>query len=91
MSHKGRKNLVIGIVVAALLCVSLTVFAQQVSAKRHPNLAAAQDFVLQAIGKIDDAQKANNYDMKGHAEKAKQLMKEAMAEIQQAEQAADAK
>lgn len=44
---KGRvlRNLIIGILAIALLSIGGMVFAQQVSGERHPNLAAAQDFI----------------------------------------------
>jgi len=90
MKREALRRLVIGVVVVALLGVTVAVFAQQVSPKRHPNLAAAQDFVTQAIAKITDAQQANKYDMKGHAEKAKALLDQAYNEIWLAAQAANA-
>jgi len=84
------KSLIIAVVVVGLLFVGVSVFSQQVSAERHPNLAAAQDFIQQAIGKITDAQKANKYDMKGHAARAKELLEQAYHEIWLAAQAANA-
>ena len=55
----------------------------------HPNLVAAQRFVQQAIDKVTDAQKANNFDMRGHAARAKELMRQAIDEISLAEQSAN--
>jgi len=55
----------------------------------HPNLVAAQQYVQQAIDKVTAAQKANNYDMQGHAAKAKRLMEQAIQEIQLAGEAAN--
>jgi ABC-type transporter MlaC component len=55
----------------------------------HPNLAAAQQYVQQAIDKVTAAQSANNYDMQGHAAKAKSLMEQAIQEIQLAGRAAN--
>ena len=60
------------------------------SVPRHPNLVAAQQFAEQAIEKITEAQQANNYDMKGHAARAKALLEQAIEEIRLAEQAANA-
>ncbi len=54
----------------------------------HPNLADAERFVQQAIDKVSDAQKANNFDMRGHAARARQLMQQAIEEIRLAGQAA---
>jgi hypothetical protein len=55
--------------------------ALNVSSERHPNLAAAQRFLLQAYDKIVVAQKANEWDLGGHAQKAKVLIDQADAEI----------
>ena len=56
----------------------------------HPNLKAAHEAVKQAINKITAAQKANEYDMEGHAAKAKDLLEQAEKEIAQAGTAATA-
>jgi hypothetical protein len=90
MKRGVLRNLIIGVIAIGLLFVGVSVFSQQVSSERHPNLAAAQDFIQRAIDKITDAQKANNYDMKGHAAKAKQLLDEAYHEVWLAAQAANA-
>lgn len=77
---------IIGIVLTlALLCTGL-IFAQKkpaqnVSGKRHPNLAAAQRLSAQAYQRVVDAQNANEWDLAGHAQKAKQLLDEANAEL----------
>jgi len=62
---------------------------ENVSPKRHPNLAAAQRLVEQAFNKISEAQRANEWDLGGHAEKAKKLLDEANAELKQAAQTAN--
>jgi len=90
MKRFVSRGLTIGIVLIALFSVGVYAFSQEVSAERHPNLAAAQAFIHNAIDKITDAQKANKYDMKGHAAKAKQLLEEASREIWLAAQAANA-
>jgi len=56
--------------------------------KGHPNLAAAQKLALQAFDKLEAAQKANEYDLGGHAARAKDLLKQANAEIKLAAEAA---
>jgi len=56
------RNLIIGVISIGLLFVGVSVFSQQVSMDRHPNLAAAQDFIQKAIDKITEAQKDNKYD-----------------------------
>ncbi len=55
--------------------------ARNVSGKTHPNLAAAQRLTAQAYEKIEDAQQANEWDLGGHAQKAKQLLDQANQEL----------
>ena len=80
-------------VVAFLLMVGGVAIAQKpkenVSPKRHPNLAAAQRMSEQAYQKIIAAQEANEWDMQGHAQKAKNLLSEANNELKAAAQAAN--
>ncbi|MBA2542217.1 MAG: hypothetical protein H0V17_21430 [Deltaproteobacteria bacterium] len=59
------------------------------SVKGHPNLLSAQKLVAQAFDKLEAAQKANEYDLGGHAAKAKELLRQAKAEIGLAAEAAD--
>jgi hypothetical protein len=54
----------------------------------HPNLQAAHNHVKQAFEKITEAQKANEFDMDGHAAKAKELLEQAEKEIGMAGEAA---
>lgn len=63
--------------------------ARNVSAARHPNIAAAQKLCVQAYNKITAAQKANEYDMEGHAAKAKELLEQVNAELKLAAEAAN--
>jgi hypothetical protein len=83
-------------VLAAALGMALVVggalFAQpkqNVAAGRHPNLAAAQRLSLQAFEKITAAQEANEWDMQGHAKKAKELLDEVNKELKMAAEAAN--
>jgi len=76
-------------VLVACVAVLLLFSCMSAPTSNHPNLAAAQQLCQQAIDKLTAAQEANNRDMKGHAAKAKQLIQQAMAEIQLAAQAAD--
>ena len=55
-----------------------------VHAGRHPNIAAAQRLTTQAFEKISAAQQANEFDMGGHAQKAKELLDQANRELAQA-------
>lgn len=70
----------------ACLAISGVAFATQrpvrdISGKRHPNLAAAQRLSRQAFEKIQAAQRANEWDMEGHAQKAKELLDQVNAEL----------
>jgi hypothetical protein len=60
-----------------------------VSAKKHPNLAAAQKLIDQAFDKVTAAQKANEFDMAGHAARAKELLEQARGEIKLAAEVAN--
>jgi hypothetical protein len=84
------KKSIVGL--ASLLLLTSTVLLAQghVSPSRHPNLAAAQRFCADAIQKITAGQQANEWDMGGHAKKAKELLTEASEEIKQAALAANA-
>ena len=85
------KRVIIGVV----SCVILTgvAFAQRpkenVSPGRHPNLAAAQKHCQEAFDRIVAAQRANEWDMKGHAQKAKELLEHANGELKHAAEAAN--
>ena len=78
---------------ALLLLLSMTATAQRpernVSGRRHPNLAAAQRLSRQAWEKIMAAQRANEWDMQGHAQKAKELLDQVNAELKEAAGAAN--
>lgn len=56
---------------------------------RHPNLAAAQRLCDQAFNRISEAQRANEWDMDGHAQKAKDLLDQANRELKAAAEAAN--
>ena len=58
--------------------------------KGHPNLKRAHNKIKEAYVAIMAAQKANEYDMNGHAAKAEALLVQAEAEIAQAAEAASA-
>jgi hypothetical protein len=73
-----RKNFLLGGVLSAVTFVGGFAVAQlpvdDISAHKHPNLAAAQRLSQQAFEKISAAQQANEFDMDGHAQKAKELL-----------------
>jgi gas vesicle protein len=62
-----------------------------VSGRRHPNLAAAQRLSQQAYEKVSAAQQANEWDMDGHAAKAKELLDQVNRELKQAAETANKK
>jgi hypothetical protein len=71
-----------------LIFAAVAVYAdtpsQNISVSKHPNLAKAQYLVDLAYQKVVDAQKANEYDLGGHADKAKSYLKEANDHLKQA-------
>ena len=75
-----------------LLCAGI-LFAQAPPKRnvgvRHPNLAAAQRLIDQAFMRISDAQRANEFDLGGHAAKAKELLDQANREIKLAAETAN--
>ena len=76
---------------AGLVCGGLAVAQKpvdNVSAKKHPNLAA-QRMSTQAYEKIVAAQQANEWDMQGHAQKAKELLEQVNSELKLAAEAAN--
>ena len=87
------KTRVLTPIVASLLLIGGIAIAEQpaqnVSKGKHPNLAAAQRLTNQAFEKISAAQQANEWDMQGHAKKAKDLLDQANNELKQAAQAAN--
>jgi len=58
--------------------------------KIHPNLAESQRLVVEANHYVELAQKDNRYDMKGHAEKARDLLVQVNNELKAAAEAANA-
>jgi len=63
--------------------------ADNIGNQKHPNLAAAQRLSTQAYEKISQAQQANEWDMGGHAAKAKDLLDQVNRELKEAAEAAN--
>jgi hypothetical protein len=84
---------VLVVTVSLILLVGSMGFAekpvQNVNPNHHPNLAAAQRLCEQAFEKVAAAQRANEWDMDGHAKKAKELLEEAGREVKLAAEAAN--
>jgi hypothetical protein len=90
---KNRNVMVGSFLGTALLCAGV-LFAQKPPARninpaRHPNIAAAQRLCDQAFQRISDAQRANEWDLGGHAEKAKDLLDQAGRELKLAAETAN--
>ena len=90
------KTVRLNVVTAAVLGVALLcggyLFGQRPErdiGRRHPNLAAAQRLCAQAFEKITQAQAANEWDMEGHAQKAKELLDQVNHELKEAAQEAN--
>ncbi|MGO8756614.1 MAG: hypothetical protein ACLQG3_00675 [Terracidiphilus sp.] len=81
-----RRKLVLGSVLCLTSFVGGVLVAQ---GPRHPNLRAAQDLINQAYDRITAAQQANEWDMDGHAARAKDLLDQAKREIRLAAEAAN--
>ena len=78
-----KKKLQIGAAAIALFVTGVAV-GQNVSGRKHPNLFEAQRHIEQAMQRLDAAQHANEYDMGGHAARAKQLLGDAYNEVKAA-------
>jgi hypothetical protein len=88
-----RKIRVFTAILSAVLFCGLTLAqepVEDIDKGKHPNLAEAQHHVVEANQRIAEAQKENKYDMKGHAEKARQLLAQVNLELKAAAQAANA-
>lgn len=88
---RRNKTLFGGFAGVILLLAGLAVAqpARNISPGRHPNLAAAQRLCQQAYERIEAAQQANEWDMHGHAQKAKNLLDEVNRELKAAAEAAN--
>ena len=77
------------LVLGLVACGVTTAQRVNVDPNRHPNLAAAQALIDQAYERINAAQHANEFDMGGHAARAKDLLMQANREIKLAARAAN--
>ena len=87
------RKIVFALIASMLMLAGSAAFAEEpmrnVSPKRHPNLAAAQKLSQKAFDKIMAAQQANEWDMDGHAQKAKELLDQVNHELKEAAEAAN--
>jgi hypothetical protein len=58
------------------------------STTQRPNIVAAQKLTVQAYDKLVAAQQANEWDMSGHAQKAKSLLEQVNQELKLAAEVA---
>jgi hypothetical protein len=90
---KTLRGSILFVVVLALLCTGFLFAqrqpAQNINPHRHPNLAAAQRLSGQAYDKIVAAQQANEWDLNGHAQKAKELLDQVNRELKEAAEASN--
>ena len=78
------------VIITAIVALPLGVFAGG-ALKGHPNMQAASKALTTAWTKITAAQKANEFDLDGHAAKAKDAIKLAQDELKAAAEASNAK
>ncbi|MFY9939853.1 MAG: hypothetical protein WAK33_23415 [Silvibacterium sp.] len=79
-----KKDMLIGTALGLILGCSGAVFAQAPVVNigdRHGNLRAAQQSIVSAWQKIDEAQQDNHYQLGGHAGRAKELLVQADEEL----------
>ena len=83
-----RKRVALGTSLSAALLFAGLVYAQKpehnINPHLHPNLAEAQRLCDRAFQKVEEAQRANEFDLGGHAAKAKDLLREASEELKAA-------
>ena len=82
-----KKDMLIGTALGLILGCSGAIFAQAPVVNigdRHGNLRAAQQYIVSAWQRIDEAQQDNHYQLGGHAGRAKQLLVQADEELKQA-------
>ena len=84
MSHRNRTGAVLLGVLFLAGCAENRVPAQNISPTRHPYLAAAQRLCGDAFQRVTRAQDANEWDLNGHAQRAKNLLVQASDELKQA-------
>jgi len=88
-----KKNQILTALLGGVLFCVVTLAQEPVvdiDSSRHANLAEAQKHVVAANKAIATAQKENKYDMKGHAEKARDLLVQVNQELKAAAEAANA-
>lgn len=89
----NRRDFVAGCVVSAGALTAGGAMAQERPerniGRRHPNLAEAQRLTQQAYERVVAAQQANEWDLSGHAQRAKELLDQANRELKEAAEASN--
>jgi hypothetical protein len=79
-----KKDMLIGTALGLIVGCGGTIFAQAPVVSigdRHGNLRAAQQYIVSAWQRVDTAQVDNNYNLGGHAGRAKDLLVQANEEL----------
>jgi hypothetical protein len=80
-----RRSLAITEVLLLTLAFVGIMFAEapvvNIDPHRHGNMAAAQNYIVQAFQRLDRAQQANEDQLGGHAQRAKDLLMQADEQI----------
>jgi apolipoprotein N-acyltransferase len=87
-----KKILMATVALFASFTLGAVLFAQAPAVdvgERHGNMRAAQQLIQQAWLKVDEAQHDNNYNLGGHAGKAKELLAQASEQIRLSADAAN--
>ena len=79
------------IVLTAIVTFPIAALASPLNGAAHPNLDAATGALLNAFDKVTAAQKANEWDLGGHAAKAKEAIATAQSELKLAAESSDKK
>ena len=85
--NNTRNRIVLSLLGLSLVVTGSTIAQgpeRNINPHRHPILADAQRLCDQAYSRISDAQRANEWDMNGHASKAKALLEQASRELKAA-------
>jgi hypothetical protein len=89
----SKRIWMVAMALCAAFALSAVLFAQQeprvTVGEKHGNMRAAQEYIQQAWRKVDEAQKDNNYNLGGHAGRAKELLAQASEEIKLSAEAAN--
>ena len=90
MKSAAARILIVSFVLIGLIYIgSNAVNAVNVNPARHPHLADAQKHIEIAIAQLSEAQKGNDFDMQGHAAKAKRFLERAYNQIKLSAEAAN--